>query len=58
MPGIHVKNRVFWVGLEHKALMEISWKNTREHNFVSIIFIVLIKKDLGIFILSYYGKNG
>ena len=53
MPGIHVKNRVFGVGLQHKALMEISRNKPREHNFVSINFIVLSKKDLGVKYILY-----
>uniref|UniRef100_A0A6C0CT84 Uncharacterized protein n=1 Tax=viral metagenome TaxID=1070528 RepID=A0A6C0CT84_9ZZZZ len=51
MPGIHVKNRVFEGRLQHKALMEISWKNTREHNFVSIILKVYKENDLGDFLV-------
>jgi hypothetical protein len=58
IPGIHVKNAVFWVILEHKALPNFPWLKLREHNFVSIKFIFFEKKDLGIFILSYYDKNG
>jgi len=53
MPGIHVKNRVFGVGLEHKALLEFSWTNKHEHNFVSINFIVSSKKDLGVKYILY-----
>jgi hypothetical protein len=58
MPGIHVKNSVFEGRLQHKALVEISRNKPREHNFVSINFIVLNKKDLGVIIVSIYDTNG
>jgi hypothetical protein len=53
IPGIHVKNRVFYGHLQHKALVEISRKNKREHNFVSIKIIFFEKKDLGVKYILY-----
>jgi len=43
--------------LQHKALAGFSWKNLREHNFVSIIFMFFEKKDLATFLFHYYRNN-